>query len=78
MDVREGSEHPAGSNEHWMIMFYVHKLRKTAQECEEIVEVPLPYGYLQHLKIFFLIWIMLLPLGLVEQTGWLTTVWILL
>lgn len=76
MEVREGVVHPAGSNEHWMIMYYVHKLRRTAKECIEIVEVPLPYGYVQHLRIFFVIWIMLLPLGLVEQTGWLTILWI--
>ena len=76
-EVKETVGHPAGSNEHYMIILYLHMLRKTAQECEEILEVPLLVGYVQHLKIFFVIWIMLLPLGLVEQTGWLTIVWIL-
>ena len=31
MEVREDLKHPAESNEHWMIMLYVDKRRKTAQ-----------------------------------------------
>ena len=42
MEVREDVEYSTGSNEHWMIMVYAHKLRRTVQECEELVEVPLP------------------------------------
>ena len=77
MEKKEDVVHPAGKNEHWMIMLYAAKLRRAAQECEKTVLVPLPSGYVQQLKIFFGIWIMLLPLGMVEQSGWLTILWII-
>lgn len=42
-----------------------------------MVEIPLPYGYVQHIRIFLVIWLLLLPLGLVEATGWLSILWIM-
>ncbi|CAN8065431.1 unnamed protein product [Agarophyton chilense] len=67
---------PASFDEHWSIMYYIHLLKNAAIDCEEIVNIPMPFGYVQHLRIFLVIWILLLPLGLVETSGWLTILWI--
>lgn len=45
-------------------------------ECKSIVAVPLPFGYVQHLRIFLTIWIILLPFGIVESAGWTTILWV--
>lgn len=40
--------------------------------CERIKNSPLPFAYTIHLKIFILVFIMTLPLGMVETFGWTT------
>lgn len=65
-----------GSNEHWVLLKYVGKLSSLAAECEGMVRMPQPYGYVKHLKVFTFLWIITLPLGLVEGSGWLTVLWI--
>lgn len=72
-----GKDASCGSNEHWMLLHYVGKLSSLAVECEGMVRMPQPYGYVQQLRIFIFIWVAMLPLGLVEVTGWLTLLWIL-
>ncbi|KAI0558539.1 Bestrophin/UPF0187 [Gracilaria domingensis] len=67
---------PVSYDEHWCIMYYLYMMKNEATECEELINIPMPYGYVQHLKIFLLIWGLLLPLGLVESSGWLTILWI--
>ncbi|PXF41790.1 hypothetical protein BWQ96_08484 [Gracilariopsis chorda] len=66
----------AGCNEHWIFFWYLKDLRFKAVDLEEIVNIPMPYGYVQHLRIFLFIWLLLLPLGFVESSGWLAILWI--
>jgi len=40
--------------------------------CERIKKSPLPFAYTIHLKIFILVFIMTLPLGMIESFGWYT------
>lgn len=72
------SEKPVSVCEHWLTVWYVRVLSGTAHECQRMVRIPLPFGYVQHLRIFLIIWLLLLPLGLVEDTGWLTILWVTL
>lgn len=65
----------AGNHEHWFIFWYMLEVRKVCAELRGIVSIAMPYGYVQHLRIFVVIWLLLLPLGLVESSGWLTVVW---
>lgn len=56
---------------------FLSNLESSARQCERIINIPLPYGYVQHLRIFIAIWIMLLPLALVESTGWYSIIYVL-
>ena len=40
--------------------------------CERIKKSPLPFAYTIHLKIFILVFILTLPLGMIESFGWTT------
>lgn len=57
-------------------MHHLRALAATIRSCTQLVRVPLPFGYVQHLRIFMYIWIVLLPLGLVESSGWLSILWV--
>lgn len=76
--MRCAGERPfrVGRNEHWMIFHYLNVLKDHAAKCERMIRIPLPFGYVEHIRIFLLIWLLLLPLGLVESTGWLTILWV--
>lgn len=77
MVSRTDAVHPCGCNEHWALFYYVRMLDIFGLECKRMVRVRQPYGYVQHLRIFLAIWLFLLPLGLVEYTGWVTPLWVL-
>lgn len=70
-----GEEHSASGNELIRLMDYVQKLGSTAIPCVVMVRVPMAYGYVQHLQIFMFIWLLLLPLALVESAGWISILW---
>ncbi|CAN8072672.1 unnamed protein product [Agarophyton chilense] len=76
ISASEGSEYPASGQEVEYMWKYLQQLKESAFECERMLQVPLPYGYVQHLRIFMVIWLLLLPLGLVESSGWLTILWV--
>lgn len=63
-------------NETYALFFFINYLRNGAAQCEKMLRVPLPYGYVQHTRIFLVIWISLLPLELVESQGWTTIFWV--
>eukprot|EP00177_Eucheuma_denticulatum_P001223 GFKZ01002204.1.p1 GENE.GFKZ01002204.1~~GFKZ01002204.1.p1 ORF type:complete len:322 (-),score=40.79 GFKZ01002204.1:586-1551(-) len=70
-----GMRHSIGSNEHWHATYLLDLLKGYAAELERIVAAPLPFGYVQHIRIFLAIWLALLPLGLVEEEGWIAILW---
>lgn len=53
----------------------VKNLSLSGRSCVRIVKVPLPYGYVQHQRIFMVIWLLLFPLSIVESSGWVTILW---
>lgn len=57
---------------------YLETLHNTSLECLRMVRLALPFGYSTHLRIFLGIWLFILPVGLVELTGWLLVLWTLL
>lgn len=69
---KDPQSHSAGGIEHRLAMSFLGRLRKQVSECERLVRIPVPFGYVQHSKIFLNIWLAMLPLGLAEVHGWLT------
>lgn len=63
-----------GCIEHWAVGSYLQKLDDAMLECEQMAKIPVPFGYIQHLRIFLGVWLLLLPFGIVETSGWLTTI----
>lgn len=59
-----------------VLMIQMNFLENQAQGCLKLVKVPLPFGYTTHLKVMLFLWILLLPLGLVESSGWVTILWV--
>lgn len=57
------------------LAFSVQTLNYTASDCRIMSKTLMPFGYVQHLRIFLFIWILLLPWGLVESSGWLAILW---
>lgn len=55
--------------------FASQRIDSVQSELEQIKRAPLPYGYLQHMRIVLVIWLLLLPLGLVESSQWLSILW---
>lgn len=74
---KDGKPHSISDNEALGVFYFLHSLRDQAAECEKMIRIPLPFGYIKHTRIFLVIWIALLPLGLVETQGWTTILWTL-
>ena len=47
----------------------------SGRDCAVIRQVQLPSWYVQHLEIFIGVWILVLPFGLVERSGWVAIGW---
>lgn len=54
---------------------YTSLLPRAGADCRALKRIQMPYGYVQHLRIFLVIWLMMLPLGLVESSGWYAILW---
>lgn len=76
LETNEPGRHSCGMVEHYYLIYLSMRLSAPATGCQRLQRVPLPYGYVQHLRIFLLIWVLLLPLSLVESTGWVTALWV--
>lgn len=59
-----------------MLMGHVQTLAGLQGMCMRIKTYKVAYGYQGHLKIFLAIWFLLLPLALVETSGWVTIIWV--
>lgn len=70
------AQSPIGFWEHRVVCRNIHWNKISAVKCKQIIKIPLPFGYVQHLRIFLFIWIVLLPLGLVQSSGWVTILWV--
>ncbi|PXF40250.1 hypothetical protein BWQ96_10054 [Gracilariopsis chorda] len=65
----------ARNHEHWFKFWYILQVRKVCVDLREIIIIPMPYGYVQQLRIFLMIWLVLLLFGLVESNEWLAVLW---
>lgn len=75
VDAEAKARQPAPSEEHFILGILGKNIGNAAFQCRRIVAIPLPFGYVQHLRIFLAIWLLLFPLGIVENTGWIAVLW---
>lgn len=75
--LKAKGQYPGGGNELWNVSYYLMQIRRAVADCERMIRVPLPFGYVQHVRLFLWIWVGLLPLGLVEAQGPATIIWVL-
>lgn len=57
------------------LLNHVRSLALSARSCMSLVMVPLPFGYVEHIRILLAVWLLILPLNLVEKTGWVDALW---
>ncbi|CAN8065343.1 unnamed protein product [Agarophyton chilense] len=72
------SRHKTPPNELRIIMGLLSKLQTILGNCKALQRECMPFGYVMHLRVFMSLWILLLPLGLVESSGWFTPPLVLL
>lgn len=73
--VIEGIDKKCSGNELTRLMLLLRELKWPSLECRQMQRFPLPFGYVQHLRIFLFIWLVVLPLSLVEDAGWVAILW---
>lgn len=59
-----------------MMMNKVLALAGANGSCMRIRTYQMAYSYGNHLRLFLLLWLFLLPLAIVETSGWLTILWV--
>lgn len=69
-------ESPVSFWEHYQICRLTDIRVRFGLVCRQLLSVKMPLGYVRHLRIFLVIWIGLLPFGLVESSGWLSILWV--
>lgn len=67
--------HTCSQNELFQLLLYTQSLGSKAMDSIVMARVPMAFGYVHHLRTFLFIWILLLPLELVESSGWITILW---
>lgn len=67
-----------GVEDYFHLLIYVDDLQTAAFKCRRIRRVQVPIGYCWHVRTFAWIWMVLLPIGLVETSGFLTVFWVVL
>ncbi|KAI0566229.1 Bestrophin/UPF0187 [Gracilaria domingensis] len=72
------SRHKTPPNEVRAIMALLSRMQTILGDCKTLQREDMPFGYVVHLRLFMGIWMILLPLGLVESSGWLAPLWVLL
>lgn len=63
---------------HWIVAQNLGMHSASAGQLLRIVDIPLPYGYVMHIRTFALVWMSVLPLEIVESAGWMTIPWTIL
>lgn len=63
---------------HWIAARSFGGLGNSAGLLLRIVDIPLPYGYVMHIRTFAVVWMSVLPLEIVESAGWMTIPWTIL
>lgn len=75
LDAEAKARQPAPSEEHFILGIIGKNIGNAAFQCRRLVEIPLPFGYVQLLRIFLGIWLLLFPLMILESTGWIAVLW---
>lgn len=63
---------------HWSTNRLLGKFGASLGEILRIVNIPLPFGYVTHIRTFAVVWVAVLPLEIVESAGWMTIPWSIL
>lgn len=75
VDPTAKARNPVPGDELCIIDLRARVIGDAAFQCRTIIALPLPFGYVQHLRIFLAIWLLLFPFGIVESTGWISVLW---
>lgn len=57
------------------LLNHIRSLALSARACMRLVSLPLAFGYVQHIRILLAVWLALLPLQIIETTGWTAILW---
>jgi ion channel-forming bestrophin family protein len=60
---------------HTMMLSMIQNMAGYQGQCMRIKNFQIAYGYLGHLRLFLVIWLFILPLSIVESSGWWTILW---
>lgn len=58
--------------------FAIERLQTAAGECLELAKLSPPYGFRVHIAVLLTLWLFILPLGVVRDSGWLAIIWTML
>lgn len=64
--------------EYFNCLLLMQTLHNAAFSSLRMVRLALPFGYSSQLRIFLALYLMILPVGIVELTGWLSVMWTML
>lgn len=60
------------------IYFIIDRIQAAGAECVEISKISLPFGYRGHIAVLLTLWLFILPIGVVTESGWLAVLWSML
>lgn len=78
LGTMEPDQRNIGDQELFNCLAYIDALQEAVFECRRIARVRIPFGYLSHIRLFLVVWLFLLPIGIVEDSGWFTILWVVL
>lgn len=78
LEATEPKRNGIPTQEQFNCLLYVDALQSAAFQCLQISRVEFPFGYFAHVRVFLAVWLALLPIGLVETSGWFTMLWVVL
>lgn len=60
------------------IYFIIDRIQAAGAECVDILKIFPPFGYRVHITVLLTIWLSILPIGVVTESGWLAVLWSML
>lgn len=60
------------------IYFIIDRIQAAGAECVEISKISVPFGYRVHIAVLLTLWLFILPIGVVTESGWLAVLWSML
>lgn len=63
------------NEEMFIISALLDRVCVLGDEAGQLARVKPPFGYRTHIRVLLVVWLGMLPVGVVDQTGWLIVVW---